>query len=275
MDEIEIGGEPPLWTRGDVYDATVGRLSSAIAGEFLPWLWVPADATWLDVGSGTGVLTREILFFCNPSKVDALEPSENFLEFAKKRITDRRVHFHKGDTESMEFAANTFDAVVSGLTFHFLPDPLKGMQDIIGVTKPGGLVGAYVWDFTAPQFAMRIFWDEAIRHHIPDAKESDPAILYPLCTPENLNALFLKSGLENVEMRHIVKPVRFANFEEFWDLFVTGDGKSSHLLSGIAEYKHIRLKDAVRTRMQAWQDKPIELLFIASGAKGTKAKAEE
>ena len=57
------------WSRGVAYDGYVGRWSRLVADEFIPWLEVSNGATWIDVGCGTGELTRSILRVAAPSKV--------------------------------------------------------------------------------------------------------------------------------------------------------------------------------------------------------------
>jgi hypothetical protein len=45
-----------VWASGDAYEPYVGRWSRLIARQFIAWLRVPPDKTWLDVGCGTGSL---------------------------------------------------------------------------------------------------------------------------------------------------------------------------------------------------------------------------
>jgi len=49
-----------VWAGGDAYEPYVGGWSRLVAHEFLAWLGLPRDLRWLDVGSGTGVLSQVI-----------------------------------------------------------------------------------------------------------------------------------------------------------------------------------------------------------------------
>ncbi|HEY4304624.1 MAG TPA: hypothetical protein VGM82_09165 [Gemmatimonadaceae bacterium] len=49
------------WAAGDAYEPYIGRWSRLVARAFIEWLDVPRDARWLDVGCGTGAVTRTLL----------------------------------------------------------------------------------------------------------------------------------------------------------------------------------------------------------------------
>jgi len=57
-----------VWASGDAYEPYVGRWSRLIARQFIAWLGVPRDKTWLDVGCGTGALSQVILDNASPRK---------------------------------------------------------------------------------------------------------------------------------------------------------------------------------------------------------------
>jgi hypothetical protein len=61
------------------------------------------------------------------------------------------------------------------------------------VTRPGGTVGAYVWDYAGQMQLMRYFWDAAGALD-PRARELDEGVRFPLCRPEPLQALQITRG---------------------------------------------------------------------------------
>ena len=63
------------WTSGAAYEGYIGRWSRLIAPEFVDWLAQPAGLRWLDVGCGTGILTRTILDRADPASVVGVDPS--------------------------------------------------------------------------------------------------------------------------------------------------------------------------------------------------------
>ena len=79
-----------VWASGSKYEPYVGRWSRLVARQFLAWLAVPEDQKWLDVGCGTGALTRAILEIASPRQVTGVDPSEGFVEFARGHILDEQ-----------------------------------------------------------------------------------------------------------------------------------------------------------------------------------------
>ena len=182
------------WSRGSAYESYVGRWSRLVAAEFVPWLGVPTGATWIDVGCGTGELTRSILRLAAPSRVVSLDPSAGYLEHARATTTDPRVEFRQGNDQDVRSIGITADAVVSGLVLNFVADPIQALRAAAGVTNPGGLVAAYVWDYADGMTMMRHFWGAAFDED-PAARSGGEGSRFPFCKPEPLNAAFDTAGL--------------------------------------------------------------------------------
>ena len=103
----------------------MGRWSRLVAPVFLEWLSVPSSGRWLEVGSGSGELTRAILSGCDPASVVGVDPSAGLVETARGVVRDDRMSFEVGGAEEMWVQAEDFDAVVSGLVLNFIPDMWK------------------------------------------------------------------------------------------------------------------------------------------------------
>src|SRR5256885_1531210 len=63
------------WVSGERYEPYIGRWSRLVARQFLAWLDVPPDRTWLDAGCGTGALTHTILEQAAPGAVTGIDLS--------------------------------------------------------------------------------------------------------------------------------------------------------------------------------------------------------
>jgi len=215
--------EPTIaWASGDAYEAYVGRWTRLVAREFLDWLRVPADSSWLDVGCGTGDMTRAILETQSPSRVVGVDASEGFITFAREHVRDERVEFNVGDAMSLPYDEEEFDAAVSGLVLNFLPDPAKAIHGMWYVTAClDGVVGAYVWDYAGKMEMMRYFWDAAVALD-PAAAELDEGKRFGLCRPGALEELLKSAGLSNVETHAIDVPTRFRHFDDYWSPFLGG-----------------------------------------------------
>ena len=76
------------------------------------------------------------------------------------------------------------------------------------VTRPGGTVAAYVWDYAGGMQMMRHFWDVAVELNSSDSA-LDQAERFPLCQPDPLETLFRDAGLSSLSVRPIDIPTVF------------------------------------------------------------------
>jgi len=108
----------------------------------------------LDVGTGPGHLLVDIAA-ANPNlKLTGIDLSKKMLQIAKELMKNQGlpcselvfnsnpdtsdVQLIHGDVRNLPFADNTFDLVVSTLSIHHWRDPVKGIQECLRVTAPGG-----------------------------------------------------------------------------------------------------------------------------------------
>src|SRR5687767_14335794 len=93
------------------YEAYVGRGSRRLAAAFALFAGVSANERVLDVGCGTGHLTREI------AAVDAsatgIDLSAPYVEFSRRTTADERVTFEVGDAFDLPYQHRTFDRTLS------------------------------------------------------------------------------------------------------------------------------------------------------------------
>ena len=234
------------WGAGDPYELYVGRWSRKVAMEFLEWISVPARAAWADVGCGTGALTQCILARCGPRSIAGIDKAEGFIATARQAIADSRMTFDTGDAAKLPWENDTFDAAVSGLVLNFVPHPEKMLSEMVRVTKSGGKIAAYVWDYAGSMEMMRHFWDAAIAVS-PDDSKLDQAERFPICQPEPLEALFTNTGLKAVSSGSIEIPTVFKNFDDYWLPFLGKQGAAPTYLASVNE----EIREKIRARLQA------------------------
>ena len=257
------------WSRGSAYESYVGRWSRLVAAEFVPWLGVPTGATWIDVGCGTGELTRSILRLAAPSKVVSLDPSAGYLDHARATITDPRVEFRQGNDQHVRSIGITADAVVFGLVLNFVADAVEGLRSAAQVTTPGGLIAAYVWDYADGMTMMRHFWDAAIEED-PTGRNRGESSRFPLCKPEPLEAAFDTAGLSDVVIQPIDVTDSFENFDQFWTPFLSGEGPAPGYLASLPSERQAEVRELVRNRIPIAVDGSITLTCRAWAVRGRK-----
>jgi SAM-dependent methyltransferase len=237
-----------VWDSGEPYEAYVGRWSLPVARQFVGWLKADAGKRWLDVGCGTGALSRAIADDAHPTLLAAVDPSEGFLAHARRKFEGERGDFAVSDAQSLPFGDDSFDATVAGLVLNFVPEPGKATAEMARVTIPGGIVGAYVWDYAERMEMIRYFWDTAASLD-PRARDLDEGRLFPLCQPDELGDLFRAAGLGSVEVKAFDTRTRFSSFEDFWSPFIGGQGPAPSYAVSLPEDRRAELRDRIKATL--------------------------
>ncbi|HEY9087198.1 MAG TPA: methyltransferase domain-containing protein [Anaerolineaceae bacterium] len=258
------------WDSGLAYERYVGRWSRMVAQEFLRWLALPHGLAWADIGCGTGALSSTILAVYDPVMVRGVDASEGFLSQAIKNIHDPRAGFEIGHAVSLPLESGAFDAAISGLMLNFVSDPLAAAREMTRVTKPGGCVAAYVWDYSAGMQMMRTFWDTAIAVD-PDSAALDQAERFPLCSPGPLQDLLISAGLQYVAVRAIDIPTVFQDFDDLWNPLLERTGSAPAYLAGVSAEVRERIRQELQERLTPDADGRIALSARAWAVKGVVA----
>ncbi len=255
------------WASGAAYESYVGRWSRLVAREFLNWLSVPAGSHWLDVGCGTGALSQTILDLAAPGRVTGIDRSAEQVAFARERIPDERAQFEVGDAQSLAIEAETYQAVLSGLTLNFIPDPQRAVTEMVRVVKPTGVVAVYVWDYARKMQFMRHFWNAAAALD-PSARDLDEGRRFPLCQPDPLHALFRGAGLHDVEVRPIDIATDFRDFEDYWQPFLGGQGPAPGYVRSLNDEQRSALRERIKAALPFALDGSIPLVARAWAVRG-------
>ncbi len=105
----------------------------------------------LDVATGTADFAIEAVRL-NPDKIIGIDISEQMLELAKEKISrmqlSQKIELQRGDSESLPFSDNTFDAVTVAFGVRNFEDLQKGLAEILRVLKKGGNV--VILEFSKP-----------------------------------------------------------------------------------------------------------------------------
>ena len=108
--------------------------------EVLELLPIPDQATVLDVGAGTGKLTRVLA--ARYSKVFALEPLAELRAILEERVP--RAQALPGVAEAIPLGDGSVNAVFTGQAFHWFANDVA-VAEIARVLRPGGVL-ARLWN---------------------------------------------------------------------------------------------------------------------------------
>lgn len=231
---------------GAAYERFMGKWSQLAGETFLDWLAPEPGLRWLDVGCGNGAFTELLVERCAPVSVQGIDPSEGQLAFARTRPASRVAQFRQGDAMAQPFPDDTFDAAVMPLVIFFVPDPAKGVAEMVRVVCPGGTVTAYAWDMFGGGFPY-----EALQAEMRALGIAVP--LPPGAGVSRIDAmrdLWSDAGLHAVETREIIVQRTFADFDDYWTTILMGPNVGPKAAAMASEDLAL-LKARVRDRLPA------------------------
>jgi SAM-dependent methyltransferase len=226
----------------DAYDRFMGRFSRPLAVPFADFAGLPPDGRILDVGSGTGALTVELVCRAGPERVTAADPSEAYVAALRDRYPGIEV-IH-GPAEDLPFEAGWFGATLAQLVINVMDDPVSGLSEMARVTRDGGVVAACVWDFTDGG-PIGPFWEAA--------RELDPQVetgsVCPGSRAGHLGGLFRQAGIGDIVEGSVAVEVEHATFEDWWEPFTLGVAPSGAHVAGLEPDQRAALRELCRERL--------------------------
>ena len=225
MDDVE--GVRTFGVAGATYDAFMGRYSRQLATPFADAAGVRPGGTAVDVGCGPGALTSVLVDRLGADAVAACDPAPGFVSECAARHPGVRVEL--GRAESIPFETGRYDHAMAQLVLHFVSAPDAAVGEMARVVRPGGNVGACVWDFDGGMEMLRCYWDAALEI---DPTAPDEAATMRFGRPGEIAELLLAAGLADVTESTLQVSSRYAGFEELWNGFLAGVGPAgAHCVS--------------------------------------------
>ena len=198
----------------------------------------PERASILDAGCGTGQLSAPLIK--SGHSVVGVDVSEAMLEVARRKLASGdKARFEVGDVRSLRFQDGTFDAIVASKLFQHVGNWESAVDEIIRVTKDGGLF-IYINETGAFSNAVRKQFQAL-------CKERGFTNLYVGINDRSLLGVYLQSqkaepitietqGLnwsKEVVYRDALEHLRLKLHSEFWAL---PDGVYDEILEEVGEW---------------------------------------
>jgi SAM-dependent methyltransferase len=95
--------EGMMFEVGEAYEAMMGRWIRQLAPLFIDFVGVRDADKVLDVGCGTGSLTAILAKVTGASKIVGIDPSNGFIDYARRQFADPRVTFEVGDAQRLPY----------------------------------------------------------------------------------------------------------------------------------------------------------------------------
>lgn len=180
---------PPLKTRGrtldhaaPVYDLLAPIMTLGLEGRYrrraIELLGLQGSERVLDIGCGTGILTRQLAEALDGSHQDqvvGIDAATKMIDVARRKAGNlANVQFKTALAEHLPFADASFDAAVSTFFFHHIDLNLKtrSLAELLRVLKPGGRAVIVDVDTPTNLFGKLCAWSGYWLFHQEEIREN-------------------------------------------------------------------------------------------------------
>ncbi len=124
------------------------RTAANSAAHLLPHLRAGQDL--LDVGSGPGTITADLVELVAPGRVTALEATDEAIALTAAELHRRGLtaDLVVGDAHDLPFPDDRFDVVHAHQVLQHVADPVRALSELRRVCRPGGTVAVRESDYT-------------------------------------------------------------------------------------------------------------------------------
>ncbi|MDP2696608.1 class I SAM-dependent methyltransferase [Thalassospira sp.] len=201
----------------DIYEIAMGRWSRRLARAFLAFVEAPAQGALLDVGCGTGSLTLAAATRYPDANILGIDLLSDYLHEALMHSAPN-ARFETADATALPYADHSFEAAFSQLVLNDLEDSRKAVDEMVRVTRPGGVIAATVWDRAGGLGFLRLFLD-ATAVFLDQPGEDLRARIFdvPHKNEDDLIDLWADAGLKDVNSATISIRMDFLDFGDYWD----------------------------------------------------------
>jgi SAM-dependent methyltransferase len=247
----------------EAYTRFMGRFSNPLAKRFVDFAEVAPGARALDVGSGPGALTADLVDRLGVAAVSAIDPSAPFVTALRTRFPDLDVR--AGVAEELPYPDGSFDAALAQLVVHFMADPVAGLREMARVTRPGGVIAACAWDHAGDGGPLSVFWRAV--HELDPEHPGETGLAG--VREGHLGELLNSAGLAEISSTSLQVRVGFTSFDEWWDPFTLGVGPAGAYVAAL-DQAH---RDELRTRVShLLPPEPFEVTAVAWAARAITEK---
>ncbi|HWN33665.1 MAG TPA: class I SAM-dependent methyltransferase [Pseudonocardia sp.] len=242
---------------GDYWTENAARYDAGVAAYRQPFLdtaAIEATARVLDVGCGSGQITRDAARLASAGHALGVDLSSRMIELAR-RLAERdglsNAEFQQADVQSHPFAADSFDLAISRTGVMFFGDPVAAFGNIGRALAPGGRLVVMVWQtFERSEWISSFFGALAAGRDVspPPAQGPGP---FSLGDPDHLRGVLGDAGFGDVRLVDRREPMYFGADADDGCRFIAGQFDGA--LRGFDADARARAVDALHASMAAHQ----------------------
>lgn len=207
---------------------------------------VRSDQRVLDVLCATGILARAARNrLGDGSGVVGVDPEADMLNVARSEAPG--IDWRLAPSEDLPFEDAAFDVALSMFGLTRATDPVRTLQEMHRVLRPGGRLSVSVWD-SLEEFAIYDELARVLRRRFPADVVEPFVAAYRLGSRGKIIDLFGKAGLGTPSVERHAATARFPSLREWLRLEIASLGPDLEL--GEAEFEE--LVDEARARMRSF-----------------------
>jgi ubiquinone/menaquinone biosynthesis C-methylase UbiE len=260
----------PAWDRwGPVLEEWLGEATESM----LDLARIEAGSRVLDVAAGAGGQTLEAARRAGPDgAVLATDISSKILEHAQQNARAAglaNVATRTMDGEQLDVADGSFDAVISRLGLIYFPDRRRSLGEIRRALRGGGRISAIV--YSTPERNRFFSIPVGVIRRVAGLPAPAPGLPGPfsLGQPGALEQELEAAGFEDVEVRALDAPLRFASAAECLRFERESFGALHAMLAGVDEEARDAAWDEIEQELRQFEGPdgfvgPCELLVGAA-----------
>ena len=159
----------------------------AMRQSYLSEISLPNGAFVVEMGSGTGHVTRDLIELVGAASALGIEPSHIMVDRARAHHADMpALRFEVGNAKATGLESASVDLVLMHTLLCHVPGPEDVMQEAFRILKPGGMIAVFDGDYDTTSVAIADFDPlEMVVKYMIDANVHNlwlPRQLVPLAT---------------------------------------------------------------------------------------------
>lgn len=206
-----------------------------------------ADAVWVDVATGTGMVALEAAAHFPSGSVTGIDLSNGMLNQARAKAQARHLHnvtFRQMDLDEMDFSKDQFDIATCSFGLFFIDDMESAMRRIAHTVKPGGKIAISSFSETAfsPFSANFLSLYEKFGKQVP------PLSWQRLADVAAIEKVYRAAGITEITIHHESLGYALQSEQQWWDIVWNAGfrGLLNQLTDGELEVFKVQHMDTIR-----------------------------
>ena len=213
----------------------------------------PGDSV-VDVGCGTGSLTRALARRASQGSALGLDLSRRMLQLARDLTAAEGISnasYEQADAEVRRFTRGSVDVVASSFGAMFFGDPVRAFGNLAGALRRGGRCGLLAWrDLAHNEWISAIRAALAAGRTLP-APRPGTAGPFGLADADGARELLAGAGLVDIDIQQVDEPMSFGDDADQAYRFVSGMGFTRGVTADLEPATRAAALESLRAALDA------------------------